>query len=206
MLSLASRTQRGVTLVEVAVVMVIIGIMFGYAMPELRSWMRSLKVRNAGESVLNGLNIARMEALKRNSAVAFWLVSDSSPTPTDACSRSSSSAQWVVAINDPAGKCGAGLGTDAAPILLGRSKAQEYSSKLTVVAKDATGAAVDRVAFNGLGQVQQLAGVPSIRTVDITSSEAGARRLRVVVDTGGAVRLCDRDVSSADPRACPPMP
>jgi type IV fimbrial biogenesis protein FimT len=205
MLSPSSRIQRGVTLVEVAVVMVIMGIMFAYALPELRSWMRSLKVRNAGESVLNGLNIARMEALKRNGAVAFWLVSDANPAPTNACVRSSSSAQWVVAINDPAGKCGAGLGTDAAPLLLSRSKAQEYSSKLTVVAKDASGTAVDRVAFNGLGQVQQVAGVPSIQTVDITSTETGARRLRVVVESGGAVRLCDRDVAAGDPRACPAL-
>lgn len=205
MLNSATRRQRGVTLVELAVVMVITGLMFAYALPELRNWMRSLKVRSAGESVLNGLNIARMEALKRNTPVAFWLVSDSSPAPTDACSRSSRSAQWVVAISDPAGKCGGTLGSDDAPQLLGRSKAQEYSNKVSVSAADASGTAVDRVAFTGLGQVQQLAGVPSIQVVDITSTESGARRLRVVVESGGAVRLCDRDVSSTDPRACPTL-
>lgn len=205
MLSRAPRRQGGVTLVEVAVVMVITGLMFAYALPELRNWMRNLKVRNAGESVLNGLNVARMEALKRNSPVAFWLVSDTSPTLTDACSRSSSSAQWVVAISDPAGKCGGVLGSDSSPQLLGRSKAQEFSSTLTIAAVDASGSAVDRVAFNGLGQVHQVAGVASIQAVDISSTEAGARRLRVVVESGGAVRLCDRDVSSTDPRACPTL-
>lgn len=206
MLSPASRRQRGVTLVELAVVMVITGIMFAYVLPELRDWMRSLKVRTAGESMLNGLNVARMEALKRNRPVTFWLVKDASPVPTDACSRSSEGVQWVVSLNDPDGKCGAAMGKeDVEPVVLGRSKAQEYSDKVTVSAVDASGTAVNRVAFNGLGQVQQVTGVTSIQTVDITSTETGARRLRVVVETGGAVRLCDRDVSSSDPRACPAL-
>lgn len=206
MLSASIHRQRGVTLVELAVVMVITGIVFAYVLPELRTWMRNLKVRSTGESVLNGLNTARMEALKRNSPVTFWLVSDSSPVPTNACSRSSSGAQWVVSINDPGGKCGAAMGKDdVEPVILGRSKAQEYSDKVTVAAVDATGTAVDRVAFNGLGQVQQVTGVASIQTVDISSTESGARRLRVVVESGGAVRLCDRDVSSTDPRACPAL-
>lgn len=206
MLNPSIQRQRGVTLVEVAVVMVITGFMFAYALPEMRNWMRSLKVRSAGESVLNGLNVARMEALKRNTPVTFWLVSDASPVPTNACSRSSSSAQWVVSINDPAGKCGAEMGKDdVEPVLLGRSKAQEFSNKLTIAATDASGSDVDRVAFTGLGQVQQVAGVPSIQVVDITSTETGARRLRVVIENGGGVRLCDRDVSSTDPRACPAL-
>lgn len=206
MLSAALRRQRGVTLVELAVVMVITGIVFAYVLPELRTWMRNLKVRAAGESMLNGLNAARMEALKRNSPVTFWLVSDASPVPTNACSRSSSGVQWVVSINDPDGKCGAEMGKeDVEPVLLGRSKAQEYSNTVSVSAVDSAGTAVNRVAFNGLGQVQQVAGVTSIQTVDITSAESGARRLRVVVETGGAVRLCDRDVSSTDPRACPTL-
>ena len=196
---------RGASLIEVVIVMVIMAVMLTYVMPELRDWMQNLKVRNAAESVKNGLEVARMEALRRNSRVGFWLVSDSAKVPTNACSNASVSAAWVVSVDDPAGACGADPSSSDAPRLVQRSNALENASGLTVSALDSTGASADRVIFNGLGQVQSVAGTPSIQTVDIEGSSGGSRRLRVVVEGGGAIRMCDRGVASSDPRACPAL-
>ena len=196
---------RGASLIEVVIVMVIMAMMLSYVMPELRDWMQNLKVRNAAESVKNGLELARMEALRRNGRVGFWLVSDSAKVPTNACSNASVSPAWVVSVDDPAGACGAAPSTSDAPRLVQRSTALENASGLSVSALDAAGGSADRVVFNGLGQVQAIAGAASIQTVDIEGSSGGTRRLRVVVEPGGAIRMCDRSVASSDPRACPAL-
>ncbi|MDM4767715.1 GspH/FimT family pseudopilin [Pelomonas sp. SE-A7] len=202
---LSRQAVRGFTLVETAVVLVILGVMLAVALPQAADWLRGLRVRNAAEGVKNGLELARMEALRRNSTVGLWLVSDSSKVPTDNCVLSSTSPAWVVSVADPAGKCGQEASLTAAPQLVQRSAAQENASNLSVSALDSAGAAADRVMFNGLGQVQPVTGNKSIQTVDVEASAGGGRRLRVVVESGGAIRMCDRGAASDDPRACPAL-
>lgn len=206
MLSLPGRAARGVSLIETAVVMVIMALVLAYTMPELRDWIQGLKVRSAAESLKNGLELARSEALRRNSTVGFWMVSDSSSkVPSNACVVSSSSPAWVVSVSNPGGECGAAASYTASPQLVQRSAAQENAASLTVSAMDSSGDAADRVAFNGLGQVQTQSGVASIQVIDVQASSGTGRRLRVVVESGGAIRMCDRDVAADDPRACPAL-
>lgn len=196
--------QRGISLIETVVVLAITGVLLAAVMPEVSSWMRSLKVRNATESIKNGLDLARMEALKRNSPVGFWLVADSSSkVPTNACSVSSSAAAWVVSVANPGGECGEPASLTASPQLVQRSTAAENAGNVTINALASTGDAATHVIFNGLGQVQAVAGTKSIQTIDITASSGTTRRLRVVIDSGGSIRTCDRDADSSDPRACP---
>lgn len=200
------KRQQGVTLIEVIVVMVIFGVLLAAAMPQASEWMRNLKVRNAAESIKSGLDLARMEALKRNSNVGFWMVADSSSkVPTNACAVSSGSPAWVVSVSNPGGECGAAPSLTAAPQLVQRSTASENAANLTVSALSAAGAAANRVIFNGLGQVQTVAGSTNIQTIDVQASSGTARRLRIVVESGGAIRTCDRDVAAGDARACPTL-
>lgn len=206
MLNATQRALRGFSLIETAVVLVIMGMVLAYVMPELRDWMQGLKVRNAAESLKNGLDLARAEALRRNSTVGFWMVSDSSSkVPSNACSLSSASPAWVVSVSNPGGECGAQASLTASPQLVQRSTALENASGLTVSALDSSGGAADRAMFNGLGQVLAQAGVASIQVIDVQASSGTGRRLRVVVESGGAIRMCDRDVSVGDPRACPAL-
>lgn len=198
--------QRGVGLIEIIVVLAITGALLAVAMPEFSNWMRGLRVRNAAESLKNGLDLARMEALKRNATVGFWMVADSSSrVPGDGCALSSGSPAWVVSVSDPAGKCASEASLTDAPQLVQRSTAQENADNLSVEALAANGNAADRVMFNGLGQVQAAAGVTNIQTIDVKAGSGSTRRLRVVVEGGGAIRMCDRDVDASDPRACPDL-
>lgn len=201
---LKSAFQRGVSLIEVIVVLVIFSALLATVMPEIRDWMQSLKVRNAAESIKNGLDVARMEALKRNSTVGFWLVADAgSKVPGNTCALASDSPAWVVSVSNPGGECGAAASLTAAPQLVQRSTALENAAGLSVSATDNAGGAANRVMFNGLGQVLTQAGIASIQFIDLQASSGSTRRLRVVVEPGGAIRMCDRDVAAGDPRACP---
>ena len=72
------RRGRGMTLVELMVVLAIVAIGATLAAPNMAVFMANYRVRAAAESMLTGLNFARTEALRRNTAVSFALVSSGS--------------------------------------------------------------------------------------------------------------------------------
>jgi type IV fimbrial biogenesis protein FimT len=86
----ADRAIRGFTLVELMVALAVIGVTATLAAPDLSRLMANYRVRGEAESVLNGLNFARAEAVRRNSAVTFalgsgttrWSVRQVSPATT----------------------------------------------------------------------------------------------------------------------------
>jgi len=87
----ARRTRHsGFTLIELMVVVSIIAISATLVGPSFSQAIANYRVRSAAESVLNGLNYARSEAVRRNSAVSFtlagggsgWTVSQVSPSTT----------------------------------------------------------------------------------------------------------------------------
>jgi len=98
---------RGVSLVEIAVTLAVLALLLMAAAPSMSEWLRSARLRNQGESVLNGIQAARNEAVRRNVEVTFWLVSNNTATAmNNNCALSSTGNGWVVSRNDPAGFCG----------------------------------------------------------------------------------------------------
>ncbi|MDC8785491.1 GspH/FimT family pseudopilin [Roseateles koreensis] len=194
--------QRGASLIEIVVVMAILAGLLSAVMPSVSDWLRGLKVRTAADSMRNGMEIARMEALKRNTTVTFWLVQDgTAQVPGNACVLSSSSAAWVVSVVDPTGACGVAASLTETPQLVQHSTGGENAPGLSVSAISAAGNGATRVSFDGLGRVANTAA--GIHLVDVTAASGTARQLRVMVDSGGAIRMCDRGVTAPDPRACP---
>ena len=65
--------SRGFTLIELMVVVAIIAITAGLAAPNFRIMVANYRVRSGAEAIINGLNQARAEAVRRNTPVNFTL-------------------------------------------------------------------------------------------------------------------------------------
>ena len=198
---LPRRAARGFSIIEVVITIAVMGILLAAAMPSIGDWLRSVRVRNATEGIVNGLQQARAEAVRRNRPVSFSLVTADAARPTElsnSCALASNSASWVVSLNSPAGTCG----TEPSPggTLVAKRAAGDGSGGVTVTALQADGTtAASQVTFNGFGQVTN---GTAIARIDLSATGGGGRSLRVLVGNGGAVRSCDPAASSGDPRGC----
>lgn len=70
--------QRGFNIVELMVAITVMVILMSIAAPSFQSMMKNTQIRNAAESVSNGLQKARAEAVARNTNVSFVLGVNSS--------------------------------------------------------------------------------------------------------------------------------
>jgi type IV fimbrial biogenesis protein FimT len=208
------RRQRGFSMVEIGVTLAIFAVLLAAALPSMGEWIRNTKVRNATEGIHSGLQRARAEALRRNVNVTFWLVAVTDERTMDnSCTKSSSSASWVISLNDPASKCAGAASTTVDPMIIETHAAGDGASGVTVIAKPSIGAAAQCVRFNGFGQVVPSTVPPDdacrspnqISTVDVSHPSGGARNLRIVVSANGGIRMCvpDPAIKVPDPRACP---
>ena len=198
------RTARGFTVIEVAVALTVLALLMAAVAPMAGSWAANMQIRSAAESLQAGLQRARMDAVRRNQTIRFSLVSLSNPSAMDnSCAASFSSASWVISINDPSGKCGNNLSDTADPMLVETFAAGPSAQRLTVAALQSDGAsAATSVTFDGFGRV---VGGDPIARIDIDNLTSGNdfRRVRIVVATGGGIRMCDPQVvDAADPRRC----
>jgi type IV fimbrial biogenesis protein FimT len=67
---------RGVTLIELMVVVAIVAVGATLAAPGASQMIAARKVQNAAQGILDGLNNARAEAVRRNAPVRFALRAD----------------------------------------------------------------------------------------------------------------------------------
>ena len=193
------RAAPGFTLIEMAVGLAIMGLLVAVTVPSAIEWVKNLQVRSATESLRAGLERARLDALKNNRAVSFWLIADDAAVPGSGCAVSATGHHWVISVKDPAGKCNEDVASKD-PLLAARSEAVSGLAQVKVAAVDADDEDASRVIFNTLGQV---ANADAISRITIKPTSGTARELQIRVESGGAIRSCDPKVSSSDPRACP---
>jgi type IV fimbrial biogenesis protein FimT len=194
--------QRGVTLIELVIGIAILAVVLGFGIPNFAAWMQNLQIRNAAESIQNGLQIARTEALRRNTSIRFQLTSsiDDTCTIPAAGSGSQSPANWVVNVgdastNDPTDKC-------ASSTTLIQSHTAAEGAQNAVVSTDYT-----TIVFNGLGQATSVSGSGDI---DVSNSTGGACAsqggpmtcMRVTVSAQGQIRMCNPNLTSGTPQGC----
>lgn len=171
--------HRGFTIIEILVTLTVLGLLIMMALPSFSEALQNQQLRAASEALLNGMQVARGEAVKRNLPVQVavgpgtgWTVTEAvSGTAIQARSKDEGSPNAVVAIT-PAG-----------------------ATKVTFTPLGGVGANLDASA--------------SITQLNISNPAGGAcqpsgpmRCLRVVVSGGGSLKMCDPAVTSPDPRAC----
>jgi type IV fimbrial biogenesis protein FimT len=170
--------SAGFSLIELMIGIAVLGVVVAAGMPSFTQMLRNSEVRNVSNSIANGLQRARAEAVARNASVQFVLGTGTS---------------WTVDyVTKP-------VPTD--PPLDSRSSSEGSShASLTAVAADLVTPATT-ITFNNLGLVTSPAATTLARvTVTVTG---GNQTNRVVIGTGGNASVCDPSlVHGSSPRAC----
>jgi type IV fimbrial biogenesis protein FimT len=170
--------KRGFSLIELMIGIAILAILLSAVMPSFRAWIQNAKIRTAAESLQNGLQLARVEAIKRNEGVSFTLGTLSS---------------WSVQ-------------TMAASGVSIQSRSSDEGSSNVILTVTPTGTTT--VSFNGLGRIVAntdssltMTNIEvALPTTLLPANEM--RKLKVYISTGGQVRSCDPYFPSTDPRGC----
>jgi type IV fimbrial biogenesis protein FimT len=180
----------GFSLIELLIGVAVLSVLISLAVPGMRAWLKNAEIRNAAESIQNGLQRARAEALLRNKSVEFVLAAKDSD-----CQNTKECTSWEVKE--------AGVGG----ISIEKRSSKEGSAD---VKRTTTPANMTTVTFNNVGgRVSNPA--TDFSTVTLSSAVLGtsSHELKVIIGVkdgggnyvGGTVRMCDPSLTSG-PRAC----
>jgi len=203
------RPQTGVTLIELIVVMVLVGVFIAMAAPTFTQWMQNSRIRNTAGSISAGLQLAKAEAVARNTMVRFQLTTTLDAT----CELSANGGNWVVnittapngAANTVEDQCHLPQSTTVAPQILHTRTARDGGGNSLIEGSIAS------VTFNGLGRQSPQAGVaPALATFEVKPAAGVCTEsitcLRILVSAAGQVRMCNPSFAATDPQGCPANP
>ena len=188
--------QQGLSLIELMIAIVIMGILLIAGAPNFGEWLQNQQIRTASESVLNGMQTTRSEAVKNNAPARFVLCGADSTWQVLAVSPTAPAAATADTI------CGAGVTTASGNEVRVQDRSGQEGSSQAVIAVTPAGA--NQVTFNSLGRVIPNADTtPSITQIDV-STATGTHPLRVTVGAGGNLNMCDPSplLAASDPRHC----
>lgn len=192
--------QKGVSLIELVVGLAIMAILLSAGLPSFSLWIQNSQNRTAAESIQNGLQLARTEAVRRNTNVRFDLTSGAGlVTWNVGCVTTTANCPATIqARSGSEGTTNARVGISTAAIP-SPAPANQFSAAVSSGTGLPAGA-----TFNGLGRIPSANIGTDITRIDITNAVAAtARRLVVTVGTGGTIRMCDPALSlSANPQGC----
>jgi len=171
------KRASGFTLVEMIIAVAVFALLIMAALPDFSVWIQNTQIRTAGEGILNGLQLVRNEAVRRNTNMELEMIGVSG---------------WNAKV------------ASTGQIIQSRASGEgSGSAALTIKPDGATKVTFNglgRLVTNGDGS-------DSITEIKVDSSAiaaASTRELCIMVGSGGAVRLCDPQVAAGDTRACLP--
>jgi type IV fimbrial biogenesis protein FimT len=171
------KKMAGFTLIELMITVVVLGIFLSLAIPSYSDWMKRLQMRNAAESILNGLQLARVEAIKRNLSVTMRLTGGTG---------------WTV-FNNAAG-----------PVTgLIQTMPDGEGSKVAYI--DIPTTPYD-LTFNSLGRMTAPVSGINLSVTDTaggTCTSSGPKGCFIVTaSSGGLIRMCDPSRATGTPQGC----
>jgi len=218
--------EAGFTLIEVLIGVTIMGIVLVMGIPSFKSWIQNTQIRTATEAIQNGLELARADAVRRNTQVRFQLTT----SVDNSCALTTSSGNWVVSLDDPTGSCASAKLDETYPIndavnnpaprIIQIRPAGEGTANVAVASQEVGGGTLydGSITFNGVGRVMTTSvTVGDSVQIDITNPVIGGdcisagglmRCLRVTISSGGLIRACNPLWSSIptdsnyDPQGC----
>jgi type IV fimbrial biogenesis protein FimT len=174
---------RGFTLVELLIGVAIIAILMLVALPSYREFMANGRIRSVAGSIADGIKLAQVEAIRRNTNVTFTV---------------DPAVGWEVRF----------LESDGVTLTLVQS--EPFGEAAGQVVVDPNPPAAVKLTWSGIGQYIPTTnpddGSDALTSVSITSSAvASAHDLRVVADPafGRGVQVCDKRFATTDPIGCP---
>jgi type IV fimbrial biogenesis protein FimT len=172
---------RGFTLLEAMVVVAIIAIVLALGVPSYQVWIQNLQIRTAAEAIVAGLQVAKNEAIRRNQNVTLTM--DTVP-----------GTGWKINMADD---------VEGTPLSARSGDEGSRNVDATILPDGAF-----RITFNGLGRIAtNVDRSDPMVTIDLDNQQIAnptdRRKLRIVIPTGGGVRMCDKQVVAPDSRACP---
>jgi type IV fimbrial biogenesis protein FimT len=169
----ANAGMRGFTLAEAMIVVVILAIVSALAAPSFSTMVLNSRVRTGADGILAGLQLARTEAIRRNTNVSFTL---------------GTGAGWTVAVVSPVSS----IQTRPAGEGGGAGLQMTTLNNQTSVAFTPTGMVAGYDPGTTLTQV----------TV-APPAGANGDNLRIDIFAGGQIRMCNPGIADAnDPRRC----
>jgi len=186
--------HSGFSLLELMIGVAVLAILASIAMPSFQTMIESTKIRTAAESIQNGLQKARAEAIARNTNVAFTLGADSG---------------WSICVNS----C-----TTTPGITIESRPASEGSKNVSRTSYAADLSAALSVTFNNLGRVNNLGsalpnnldGSKQLAKIDLTTP-GSTHNLIVTIGkfdipsqtyVGSSPRVCDPHATTGSTSAC----
>jgi len=198
-------TQRGITMIEVMVTVVILAIVLAVGIPGLSAWMQNAQVKATAESVLTGLQLARGEAVRQNVRTRFQLTNASGQASwtivTDSLTAQGTfpSANQVQTAGAQESGANARLGVSTAALATTNCCATAITAGTGMGTNPLPG-----VVFNAFGQVVTDASVTRITRIDVSNPSApDTRRLVIMVSSSGMAKLCDPSFPTSNARGCP---
>lgn len=170
--------NRGMTLIELLVAVSLFVILLVLAGPGVLQFLGNSQLRNAGESMLNGVRTAQADAISKNAATRFLLIAGG----------------WeihqLVEGNDN---------------VLQTYSLSQGASQATVTPNPPV---ANQVTFDGFGRVIANADASKqLLDMTITNNQvAGSRTLKVIVSSNASAtgtKLCDPAAPATEPQACP---
>jgi type IV fimbrial biogenesis protein FimT len=200
-----NRIHNGFSLIELIVGLAIIGLLMALGLPQYATFISNARLRANAEGITNGLNLARAEAVKRNSRVEL-VFTDDDPVEqlVNTVTPLVGGPNWVVRAWVPStnsydfveGKLGAE----------GSGKTGDPGVVVTTVTSGVFGGTVTFTGFGALNSAQPIAfqvTYPTGGACDTTATPGPLRCLNVNVTPGGQIRICDPKVTDTkDTRAC----
>lgn len=185
----------GVTLIELMISIVLLSLLVSFALPSFSTWIQNAQIRTSAESIQNGLNLVRTEAVRRN-ALTSLVFTNTLPTVGNINSivADKNGSNWVARVLPAEGEF------TAEDFIQGRSGMDGSPNVAVNAVVDASDAPQATITFNSLGRVSP--APESDITIEVTNSAGGTRPLTVLVTQGGQIRICDPALPATNVQSC----